>query len=351
MSSPLAAIRRAGVVPAATALGYRVRGRRIAPCPSCGNEGHGRAVSVLTDEAGDELWHCHYCQRTGDAVSFIAAAEKLEGRWPEIIDRARSLLHMGDDYVPPPRREAPPRAPMLRPVSEIHGLWDSAVRVSDSPAVAAWQSGADGMKPRPGIRLDHVELFDLARVVSQREMPSWARFGGRPWTVTGHLLILPAYDASGAFVSLRARRVVPENGTPKALPPALGGGSASGLVLAEGIARGLLRGSAEAQEMARRNSVVVTEGEPRFLAWASRYSDADESAPAVFGIWSGGWSEEFARAIPDGATVVIDTDRDEPGDKYAAQIEASFVDRMVTGRVRVGRWRGMGDGAKEERSG
>lgn len=62
---------------------------------------------------------------------------------------------------------------------------------------------------------------------------------------------------------------------------------------------------------------VIVEGEPDFLTWATRFSDADEAPPAVFGLTSGGWSPAIASRVPTGATVIIRTHQDPAGAKYA----------------------------------
>jgi hypothetical protein len=77
-------------------------------------------------------------------------------------------------------------------------------------------------------------------------------------------------------------------------------------------------------------SVVVVEGEPDFLTWATRYSDGDADAPIVFGVVCGAWSGELAARIPDGARVVVRTHQDPSGERYAAEIA-----RTLLGRCRV----------------
>jgi len=48
--------------------------------------------------------------------------------------------------------------------------------------------------------------------------------------------------------------------------------------------------------------------------------DAAESAPAVFGIISGNWSQEIADRVPSGTAVYLRQHADAAGDKYTAQI-------------------------------
>ena len=50
---------------------------------------------------------------------------------------------------------------------------------------------------------------NIARVIAKgAKLPRWAAYSEhRPWTVTGHRLLLPVYDASGVMRSVRAWRV------------------------------------------------------------------------------------------------------------------------------------------------
>jgi hypothetical protein len=191
--------------------------------------------------------------------------------------------------------------------------------VLDDPEVTTW------LRSR---RLDagDVELGDLARALPvDFEVPHWARFRGQPWGALGNRAILPTYGAEGRLASLRARAVRPVTG-PKAIAPA--GFEVRGLVLADGLGRQVLAG--EARDVHR---VVIAEGEPDFLTWATCRSDADEDAPAVLGIVAGSWAAELAARIVDGAEVTIATHHDRAGDKYAAAIVESLA-----GRVTLRRW-------------
>jgi len=75
--------------------------------------------------------------------------------------------------------------------------------------------------------------------------------------------------------------------------------------------------------------IVIVEGEPDFLTWSNKPSDADEYAPAVIGVASGSWTINIANRIPAEATVVVRTHHDEAGDKYAAKIHETLVGRVA----------------------
>ena len=102
--------------------------------------------------------------------------------------------------------------------------------------------------------------------------------------------------------------------------------------MADPLARLLLASGAPAWWRPVR--IVVCEGVPDWLTWASRYSDADLLAPAVLGIISGSWSQELAARVPDGAGVVVRQHPDDAGHGYAARIVATLRGRCD---VRVAR--------------
>ena len=71
--------------------------------------------------------------------------------------------------------------------------------------------------------------------------------------------------------------------------------------------------------------IVIAEGGPDFITWAVESSDADEDAPAVFGIGSGAWTPEHAARVPDGYIVTIATHDDEAGDRKRVAVAKKFL--------------------------
>ena len=88
------------------------------------------------------------------------------------------------------------------------------------------------------------------------------------------------FNRLGVLRSLRARRVVAGEG-PKNLAPA--GFFTGGLVMADALGRKLLATGQRPESWPATVPlrIVVAEGEPDFLTWATHFSDADEAAPAV----------------------------------------------------------------------
>jgi len=169
-----------------------------------------------------------------------------------------------------------------------------------------------------------VELWDLARALPRdAELPRWARTKAGTWVASGHRLLVPLYDAAGRLVSLRARDVT-KRAAAKSLAPA--GSFAPGAVLACPLGVQLLAG---ANLSWCTPEVLIVEGEPDFLLWASTQPESDEQGPAVFGVTGGSWTAEHAGRVPDGARVIVRTHADRAGDDYARRIARTFQDRAV----------------------
>jgi hypothetical protein len=269
------------------------------------------------------LFRCFGCGAHGDVFGLIAAVDDLDPRrdFPAII--ARAAVISGRDVRPSRDGGAPFRrgphsvraaGPSYPPQAEVQDVWSRASAVSDAPDVAPWfraralSSGA-------------VTDFDLCRRLPAGHLPSWARIRNQPWSSAGYVMVFPTFDAWGRLRSLRAGRL--DDGSPKRVAPR--NYTTVGLVMADPVAMNLLRRRGEGtwwQKPCLR--IVVTEGEPDFLTWASAASDADEDAPAVFGLVSGSWTPEMGAAIPAGSKVIIRTHVDIAGQRYADQVAATL---------------------------
>jgi len=147
-------------------------------------------------------------------------------------------------------------------------------------------------------------------------------------------------DTHGAPRSVLARTVVPSAELPpdalkSAAPKGYG---RAGLVLACPFARRVLEHGARPSwwaDDAPAFRVVVAEGEPDFLTWATDASEANEHAPAVLGVTSGSWTAELAARIPDGAEVVVRTHADKGGAAYASKILETLAPRIAGRRLVV----------------
>ena len=287
------------------------------------------SCSVRRGPDGTLAIRCFGCQWTGVVLSLVAsvnglntkrdfrlvlrAAAELAGLWG-IISELESGATEPDRICVVPSAPAPEPERDYPPQAEVDEVWASAGTVDADEETAAW------IRSR-GLRPEAIAGGDLARSIPKMaRLPWWASYQRSPWTITGHRLLMPMRNARGDIRSLRAGRIV-EGETPKRLPP--GGHKATGLVMACGTAVSMLQGAYPAMR------VVVVEGEPDFLTWATRPGLA---VTARIGIVSGSWTKEIASRIPPQADVVVRTDRDRAGDEYARQIQATLRHRCFVRR-------------------
>lgn len=277
---------------------------------------------------------CHACGWSGDVLHLIAMVRGLDIKrdFREVLAIAAELagLHQqaeavraGREPAPVPERSTVAPAEPERdypPSAEVAALWESTIAVTEDAETSA-------MLRERGIDPAAVASASLARVLRPdthpTRIPGWARYTGnwavsRPWTKTGHRMLLMAYDCNGAVRSVRAWRVVDAE-TPKRLPPS--GFRASGLVTANRAGVRWLQGFRAAR-------IVICEGEPDMLA-----RSIASPCEVVVGIGSGSWNDGFAARIPFGAEVDVLTHLDAAGDRYAKQII-----RSLSGRANIRRW-------------
>lgn len=307
------------VLQVAEQMGLQVRhgARPQLQCPACGASKRGSSDRRLPAVARDGRWNCWTCGARGDVVDLVAL--RL------CSDRFRGQAQVRDWFAGPGASmpavqavEAPPLE--YPPQDEVLDLWGRAGHPRLSPDLQQWLQGRLGEPWR--------RAAGVVRALPLRgPVPAWARF----WRDRGYRALFPVFDAQGQMRSLRARRVADGPG-PKcvpAMPPHREhpGFAAGGLVLACPLALGRLRGAALPPEWDQDPPWVVTEGEPAWLAWVAKRQ------AAVLGITSGSWSLPLADRIPDGALVIVATDQDKAGERYARQITES-----LRGRCRLRRW-------------
>jgi hypothetical protein len=337
-------IKRVDLARVAGALGMkRGAGRSftLTPCPACKAEVQSRTRNdrrgpvVLVH--GGRGWCCVKCSAKGSAADLIAYAltgERLDGSSMAKVrgEAARHGLCTGSAADEEAERQTRAtirwrtvQADARRPVTDeqiqsVGELWRLCVPVSDDPEAVAYLT-------RRALPVAAIEDRDLARVIPPNaRLPRWARVGSRSWVDLGNRLVLPLFGPDGRLVSVRARYV-------REAPPVLGkslapGGLVSGgTVLADPLARLVLASGAApgwwpVDEPLR---IIVGEGEPDFLTWATRSTDGDATAPAVISIpGSGSWTAEVAARIPSRATVLVQTHDDDAGEKYAQAVARSL---------------------------
>ncbi len=276
------------------------------------------------------LWHCHGCGASGDALSLVAAVRGLTlagSDFRAVLLEAAELaglhaiareLETGEStdrpaYVPPVRATEPER--VYPDAGDVAAILDGAGMCAESPEVSAWLTSR-ALDP------DRVDGAGARAIREGQSLPRFASYQGRSWWETGHRLIVPVYDASGAVRSVRAARVL-EGDSPKRLPP--GGFKASELVLACDLGVAMLNGTYSPQRL------VIVEGEPDFLITATA---SLQRVTARIGIVSGSWGMRFAEKVPIGCEVELRTHADAAGDRYAEEIAQTLKRRGCF----VGRW-------------
>ena len=338
----LDAARGVALLDVAAALGLAVHpdGKSFGPCPGCGEATRGkrgdkRGRCVVLDKT--DCWACHSngggtCGAGGDGLALVAwtltgkawakGDRETSGKvreWYAALGWCEAWNPSGKPTTPatlrpriaPVARVVP--APPQRPDPEqVRALWRRCVPVTADPEVAAWLAGRTDPGP---IDPAAVKALDLARALPAdlADLPGWARFKGKPWTVSGHRLVVRAWEADPdnperlRVASLHARNVLPTcAGDDKAAWPA--GATAAALILATG----------HDPRAHGRHLVEIAEGVPDWLRMVLTRAELPKGKrPAVWGAWSGSPDPALAAVVPEGWTVALRTHADDAGDKYA----------------------------------
>ncbi len=333
---------------------------RSCACPACKAERRGKsdrryAFGLRRDGRGGK---CHRCGFSADLVRFaqqvlldrvVAAGDRAGfSEFCRAAERAGIMAARGEFAGKPPNPQPPNWNPteLLEaqerpPQTEVQLIWDACGPVSGDKNVAEW-ARSRGFDPHLATKLD---IF--------RTLPVWSRELDFPWIRSWmwatRRAVFPVWSENGELCSLRFRAICKVQG-PKSVPPngktdlrahrpagailtdssrnVLGQPySVGSAVLANQTGRLLLQGITPASW---QRKVVISEGEPDFATIVQ----LAESGVAVFGIWSGAWSSEIARRIPDNTMVCIRVHHDLQGDRYANIIHHSLSQRCAILRSR-----------------
>jgi hypothetical protein len=296
-------------------------------CPRQG----GTSLSLRVGRDGTLQVRCFGCDLAGDVFDLVAEVASLSTRadFPALLRRTAELFGRWDlvDAIERPERlraplpqrrrlVVPTVEPEYPPPGELASLLAATIDI-------AGDAEARSMFEGRGLDVERIDDLSLVRVLpTDSRVPAWAV----AWLTTGHRALVPVVDKSGEVRSVRAWRVC-DGDTPKRVAPR--GFQATGLVFACPFARALLAGA-----QLHEPRVVIAEGEPDALVWATTFSDADEDAPVVLGVVAGSWTHALAARIPLGAHVVIRTHHDAAGNRYADQIGRSLLGRCEVARSR-----------------
>lgn len=259
----------------------------ISPCPACnavtrhpGNNDKRGAIGVRPDQTG---WRCFVCDASGTAYALA--------RYADNDNAARD--------VPAPEPTPPPTYP---PRTELGALMAACVPCEQDEEVSAW------------LRAMRIERTDCAMALAafDSELPRWATYGGASWQATGHRLIFSLYDHRGIAKSALARCIRPS----PVKSVGASGYARKALVMACAQGRAMLAGASV-------NTLVVVEGEKRLVL--SEYLSAGRWATIATG--SGLWSPEIAAACGRARKVLVYTDADDAGARYATAVHSSLGGR------------------------
>lgn len=292
-------------------------------CPRHG----GSSLSLAVGRDGTLWAHCFGCDFAGDVLSLINETLGLTST-RAVIELAAELAGVSASATPlPPHRLLPATPePTYPPVDEVHALFDACVVRSAHGELASLYLDPELEIYLRGRAIDPERAWRCGLIYhlpKNAQVPSWARCGV-PWPRSGHRLLVPLFDAHGEMRSVRAWR--PGSESPKRVAPK--SYTTRGLVCADLWGQALLRGEGT------NPKVVIVEGEPDFLTLASRGRLLDVR-PAIFAVSSGSWTHDLAARIADGSTVIIATDPDSAGDRYAEEIARTLVPRCRVMRKRL----------------
>jgi hypothetical protein len=279
------------------------------------------SCSVRVAEDGTIAVRCHGCDWTGDALSLIAVVRGLDLRrdFQRVLQEAAGMV--GYDLEGAVKPSAVPyRAPQLPararpPVDEVERLWAASSSMTESGnADVAW------FITKRGMFAADVAALDVVRVLPKAF--KWPKWWPEAWAAHW-CLVTRAYEPNGAVASLHARCVI--DADPKTRWPY--DCRADGLVFADRLGADLLRG-----ESLGFDRVLVVEGLTD-LVWAALW--ARGRRVAVLGITSGSVSGLPSVRWPGGVPVVIATDQDQAGERYASAIASAIPSRIPVRRWRV----------------
>lgn len=338
-------------------LGFEVRRGPSAShcaCPACGSERrHAKrrdrrgAIGIPHATGG---FRCFECDASGDAIDFVSYVLGSQ-RFRDLPDdrKAEVKAWFTGNAAPSvgvdrPRKQ-PVRLPaafecaevVYPPIGEVEALWAACNPIADDQQVTDYVAYR-------GIDVGELEWAAECGVAKalprQVVVPGWASVAGKPWTETGHRLIVPMYDRYGVMRTVLARSI---ERAPALKSSAPYGYQRRGLVMAGPLAQIMLRvGSGAHLHQERPFTLSVREGEIDFLTAFAAGEDGDDSDGkrytahrGLIGIASGSWTRDIAQRVPGGSLVAIRTHDDEAGAAYADKIAESLGQRVTIRRALV----------------
>jgi hypothetical protein len=292
------------------------------PCPWHAERSPSCSITIGPD--GTLRVRCFGCGHSGDALSLIAAVRGLDLRrdFLRVLREGEAIVGNVDVRAPPYRAAAPPGRP---PEAELLALWNAAgpfaVTDVDPPpsnlAVARFVASRRWWPP-------NLDQLGIARVLPRVfDWPSW---WPSTWASTYRVAAL-AYEPDGRAASLHARAVQPVEVDQRQRWPR--GCLAKGLLLADALGVAALCGSAPPS----LGGIAITEGLTDTIAMALAFAEAAKPW-AVLGVTSTTGTDALKRVRWPSVPVVVATDPDAAGDRYAREVRSALPRHLD-----VRRWR------------
>jgi hypothetical protein len=317
-----------------------VHQRSVGPCPGCGEERRGRSDKrfAIGVKPSDDAWSCFRCGSRGDTidlVSFTISGSKFMNldkedkfsvrAWFEDhgLIRPRSGFRFGATCSP--KRRTAPKPPKAIPVvypdrDELRDLWARCTHPIESrdPEAQKYLRGR-------GYSLEVLGTMDVCRILPRPNSHAWPKWWHKGRSYSYRAVTLGFSTKDGRARGLHGRSVT----TRSVAKTRWHDGTAKGLVFANPAARVHL-----AKRQTDCDTVVVVEGVTDF--WTACQSCYSAGMPwLVFGCTSGTFVALGEAGLPQDLPVLVCTDPDKVGKRYAQEVANALPDHRVI-RVPLG---------------
>jgi 5S rRNA maturation endonuclease (ribonuclease M5) len=324
---------KAASIPCVAAeAGLSVQRDGIRPCPACGAVRRGGKDSRPACHAygsRKDTFKCWACGANGDAIDLVSFVLWSRGftdidkdsryavrSWFEeagLVQPRAGFRRGSSGPVLTARKPAPGPTETELDKLAVMALWQASARISatrDAKSVAFLKGR--GLSPAV------LDVLDIARILPHpKAYTLWPLFWPAGRALRYRIATL-AYDCDGAVAGIHARTPLPVS--PKTMWHS---GRSKGLFFCNPEARRFL-----AQKTTEATIAVVVEGITDFWSASSACYDSG-SRWMVFGCTSGSFSLIRDLRLPASVAVVVATDPDKTGDRYAREVVQALPEHRV----------------------
>jgi 5S rRNA maturation endonuclease (ribonuclease M5) len=261
--------------------------------------------------------NCFVCHGCGVTLSAKALAEKLGVNWTKLLE--------GEMPKVEPRPAPPPRPEKRIEEISIESFWSACMPVNQTIVDPHMLDlGVAFYLARRGWHPPTLAALDLVRVTPLPDDYKWPSWWPRKWSYDWRL-VTRAYKPNGKIAGFHARAITPDT-KPKTRWPF--GYDAHGLLMADRRGVALLR-----REPVDAQRVIIVEGMTDLIAMSMAVEDAGRTDP-IIGITSGATRALTSVRFPNIPVVVL-TDEDAAGEKYAREIREAIPPTVDVRRARL----------------